>query len=146
MLFVVLFGVFFKYDCYILFFLTETHTDSPCLQGLNQSEALQVPRCIFLYRFCFTCINILFEQLQPLTVKARSRWSFSCLGHCSSPLAKGVGGAGALQWGLPLGGILVWCLVVVYYDHMKTAFHLKLKGSLFRKESGLDTKGRALDE
>lgn len=43
--------------------------NSPLPQGLRQSEALQIPRCTFLYRFCFTCINILLEQLQPFAVR-----------------------------------------------------------------------------
>lgn len=67
------FSFFFKYDCYTLFFfLKKTRMNNPFLQGLNQSEALQIQRCIFLYCFCFTCINILFKQLQPLTVKSEA--------------------------------------------------------------------------
>lgn len=65
--------------------------NSPCVQGLSQSAALQIPSCIFLYRFSFTCINILSERLQPLRVESGV---VAQLFLCSPAVGSGAGGAG----------------------------------------------------
>lgn len=64
---------------------------SPWLQGLNHSEALQIPRCIFPYHYWFTCINSLFEQLQPLRVKSEVETLPWMLLLTSNKAARGVG-------------------------------------------------------